>query len=284
MAHGRRGGCAPAAEELAFTPRGGVDNLGVMSTAEASTPQIRIDDATHVLVLTGAGVSAESGIPTFRGSGGLWESHPVEWVASPKGFKADPALVWRFYSGRRAHAKTCAPNPGHRALATLEARLGDRFLLATQNVDGLHRKAGTQRLVELHGNLFTSRCSQCDRPPFDDDALYDQGDLPACDPCGAAGSGALLRPHIVWFGEALDPENMNRVVQFMARASKGRFFFLAAGTSGAVYPAAGLVDTARSFGAETWLVNAEPADNTSRFEHFVQGPSGEVLPGLFELA
>jgi len=122
-------------------------------------PRVRIDDSTWVLALTGAGVSAESGIPTFRGSGGLWESQPVEWVASPVGFRSDPALVWRFYLHRRAHAKTCSPNPGHAALAELERRIGDRFLLATQNVDGLHLRAGSERVVELHGNIFKTRCS-----------------------------------------------------------------------------------------------------------------------------
>src|SRR5262245_32023136 len=112
---------------------------------------IPIDDRTRVLVVTGAGVSAESGLPTFRDANGLWENHPVEQVASPEGFAADPILVWRFYSERRAAALTVEPNPGHVALAALEARLGDRFLLATQNVDGLHRRAGSERIVELHG-------------------------------------------------------------------------------------------------------------------------------------
>jgi NAD-dependent deacetylase len=236
---------------------------------------------THVLVLTGAGVSAESGIPTFRGSNGLWENHPVEHVASPEGFREDPALVWRFYSQRRAAAKTCVPNAGHHALAALEARLGDRFLLATQNVDGLHRKAGSTRLVELHGNLYRTRCAMCDRAPFDDDEAYPAGTVPRCDECARAGRFGVLRPHIVWFGEMLDPVDLERVGDFMARAARGRFIFLAAGTSGAVWPAAGFVDQARRRGAETWLVNAEPAENTARFHHFVQGPTGTVLPVLF---
>jgi NAD-dependent deacetylase len=246
-----------------------------------AAPRFRIDSSTWVLALTGAGVSAESGIPTFRGSGGLWESHPVQWVASPEGFRKDPALVWRFYSQRRAHAKTCSPNPGHAALVDLEKRLGDRFLLATQNVDGLHLKAGSERLVELHGNLFKTRCSACDRPPFYDESIH-EGEPPECDQCAARGERSLLRPHIVWFGEVLDPANMARVSTFMQHAaSGGRFVFLAAGTSGAVYPAAGFVSAAARLGAETWLVNADPADNTSQFEHFVQGPSGEVLPKLW---
>ncbi|MBX5484472.1 MAG: NAD-dependent deacylase [Myxococcaceae bacterium] len=229
---------------------------------------------TFVLVLTGAGVSAESGIPTFRGSGGLWNDHRFEELASPEGFARDPALVWRFYSWRRSVAAGCAPNPGHAALAALEQRLGDHFLLATQNVDGLHRAAGNTRVLELHGNLFTSRCSRCDRPPFEDRALH-EARAPACDRCGG-----LLRPHIVWFGEALDPSHFEAIEAFLERARAHPLVFLAAGTSGVVYPAAGLVDVARRFGAETWLVNADPPDNAHRFQHFVQGRSGEVLPAL----
>ena len=240
---------------------------------------ISIDDRTSVLVMTGAGVSAESGIPTFRDANGLWHNHAVVEVASPAGFAADPALVWRFYSERRAAARTCAPNPGHTALAALEQRLGDRFLLATQNVDGLHRQAGNERIVELHGNLFRTRCSRCDRPPFDDESLY-VDTLPACARCEAEGRFALLRPHIVWFGEVLDRADLRRVHRFMEDAAGGRFVFVAAGTSGLVYPAAGMVDQARAFGAETWLVNADRPANVDRFRHFVQGPSGVLLPQL----
>ena len=243
-------------------------------------PPIPIDGETRVLVLTGAGVSAESGVATFRDAGGLWENHPVEKVASPEGFDEDPELVWRFYSGRRRAAKDVAPNPGHHALVELEARLQDRFLLVTQNVDELHRRAGSGRLVEIHGRLFQSRCAHCDRPPFDDDRAYDAGDPPLCDACAAAGRIGMLRPHIVWFGEMLDPAHLLRIESFMREARAHRFVFLAAGTSGAVYPAAAFVDRARLHGADTWLVNAEPAENAGRFHHFVQGKSGEVLPAL----
>lgn len=245
--------------------------------------RIVVDHRTHVLVLTGAGISAESGIPTFRAVGGLWETHPVEKVASPEGFRDDPALVWRFYSARRAAARGCTPNAGHRALVEVEARLGDRFLLATQNVDGLHRAAGSERVVELHGNLYKSRCSRCDREPFDDDRVYADGNLPACDRCQARGEFSLLRPHIVWFGEMLDPRDLERVQRFMVRAAKEKLVFIAVGTSGVVYPAAGFVHAARRLGGETWLVNAERADNAEHFEHFVQGSSGTILPTLFDL-
>jgi NAD-dependent deacetylase len=250
-------------------------------TTTAAVPQIEIDDRTWVLVLTGAGVSAESGIRTFRDAGGLWEDHAVEQVASPEGFAADPALVWRFYSARRAKAKTCAPNPGHAALAVLEQRLGDRFLLATQNVDGLHRRAGSERVVEVHGSLFLTRCSSCARPPFADEGEYMEAP-PRCDVCAAAGRTSLLRPHIVWFGEMLDPADLRRIGAFMDAARRHRFVFLAAGTSGVVYPAAGMVLEARAAGADTWLVNAEPADNARYFHHFVEGRSGAVLPRLLE--
>lgn len=238
--------------------------------------QLVIDHRTFLLVLTGAGVSAESGVPTFRDSNGLWEKHPFEAVASPRGFRADPALVWRFYSQRREGASAVKPNPGHLALAEWERVLGDRFLLATQNVDGLHRVAGSERLVEMHGHLFTTRCSECSRPPFEDSTVYPAGTVPRCEHCGAP-----LRPHIVWFGEMLDPMNIERIMDFIERGQrKGRLVFLAAGTSGAVYPAAGLVDQVRAARGETWLVNLEPPENASRFHHFIQGRSGEVLPTL----
>jgi NAD-dependent deacetylase len=237
-----------------------------------------LDDRSWLLVLTGAGVSAESGVPTFRGIDGLWRTHPVEQVASPEGFDADPALVWEFYSERRARAGDVLPNPGHTALAAVEARLGERFLLVTQNVDGLHRRAGSSRLVELHGNLFTSRCSKCARPPFPDTTVYPAGSVPSCDVCGAR-----LRPHIVWFGEMLDERNLATIQGFVDSAKGSPLLFLAAGTSGAVYPAAGLVDVARQAGAKSWLVNAEAADNAHRFDTVVRGKSGELLPRLLGL-
>jgi NAD-dependent deacetylase len=244
--------------------------------------RVEIDRDTWVLVLTGAGVSAESGIPTFRASpDGLWENHRIEEVASPEGFREDPALVWRFYSERRAKAKTVEPNPGHFALAALEEKLGDRFLLATQNVDGLHGRAGSRRVVEIHGNLFTSRCTGCDRAPFEDETVYAPGEVPGCARCAAEGRAALLRPHIVWFGEMLDPRDLHRISRFMSDAPK--LLFIAAGTSGAVYPAAGFVQQAKRYGARTVLVNADAADNGGYFDRWIRGRSGEVLPSLFAM-
>jgi NAD-dependent deacetylase len=143
--------------------------------------------------------------------------------------------VWRFYAERRRHAKACEPNPGHHALVALEQRICDRFLLVTQNIDELHRRAGSRRLLEIHGRLFQSRCAHCDRLPFDDDVLYDGREPPLCDVCTAAGRIGLLRPHIVWFGEMLDPSHRLTIEAFMEEARRHRFVFLAAGTSGAVY-------------------------------------------------
>jgi NAD-dependent deacetylase len=237
----------------------------------------------RLLVLTGAGVSAESGLATFRDSNGLWEQHRVEDVASPEGFTRDPDLVWRFYSLRRDQAKTVEPNPGHLALAEVERELQDRFLLVTQNVDGLHQRAGSERVIEIHGSLFRTKCSTCDLEPFDDHATYLSGTLPTCDRCEGRGRKALLRPDIVWFGEMLDPSHLQAIDAFMRRDTGAPFVFIAAGTSGAVWPAAGLVNQARSLGALTILVNAEPAENTARFHRFVQAKSASALSALFAL-
>jgi NAD-dependent deacetylase len=236
--------------------------------------RIPIDERTRVLVLTGAGISAESGLATFRGAGGLWDGHPVEQVASPEGFNADPELVWRFYSMRRRDAAAAEPNDAHRALATLEARLGDRFLLATQNVDGLHARAGSRRLVELHGTLWRTKCSRCLRPPVADAAFPVGLPLPRC------ACGSLLRPDIVWFGEMLDPATTHEVDHFMRAAAGAPLVFLAVGTSGNVYPAAGYVQLARLRGASTWLANLDHADNAGAFDHVVAGPAGATLPRL----
>jgi NAD-dependent deacetylase len=241
--------------------------------------RIPVDQRTRVLVLTGAGISAESGLGTFRGEGGLWAGHPVDQVASPEGFAKDPELVWRFYSTRRREAATAEPNAAHRALAALEELLGDRFLLVTQNVDGLHGRAGSRRLVEIHGTLWRTRCSACLRPPFADATFPVEPPLPRC------ACGALRRPDIVWFGELLDPAASRRVDLFMREAGRSGepFVFLAVGTSGNVYPAAGYVSAARALGARTWLVNLDPAENAGAFDHLVMGPAGTTLPVLLGL-
>jgi NAD-dependent deacetylase len=195
-----------------------------------------LDDRTSVLVLTGAGISAESGVPTFRGIGGLWEGKDVTRLASPEGFDEDPKTVWRFYSERREKRRAVKPNAGHHALVKLEGLLGDRFLLATQNVDGLHREAGSQRMVSIHGELMETKCERCQKP-FADDKTY-LNEVPKCPDCGAR-----LRPNVVWFGEMLDPSHLERVSRFIDEAK--HLFFFAVGTSGAVGPGGGLVAAVR---------------------------------------
>jgi NAD-dependent deacetylase len=234
-----------------------------------------IDSDTRLLVLTGAGVSAESGVPTFRDANGLWENHSIEEVATPQGFEADAELVWRFYSERRKQAGGVSPNPGHEALAAVEERMGDRFLLVTQNIDGLHQRASSRRVIEIHGSLFRTRCFDCELEEFAD--ASERTAVPRCEACGGR-----LRPAVVWFGERIDPLVLQRIAAFIDEARHASLAFLAVGTSGAVYPAAGLVLEARGAGGETWLVNAEPPENRGAFHHFVQGPSGKILPGLFE--
>ena len=239
-----------------------------------------LDPGSYLLVLTGAGISAESGVPTFRDADGLWEGHAVEDVASPDGFARDPLKVWRFYSERRANMDGVVPNAGHRALVEVEQRLGDRFLLVTQNVDGLHTAAGSQRVVELHGNLMRSRCTVCERWPFEDRKVYRPGVAPMCGRCHKHGRNSLLRPDIVWFGEAIPRAAMLRITAFV-EAAGARLRFLAVGTSGLVYPAAALVDIVRRLGGRTWLVNAERPANADRFDEVTIGPAGTTLPALF---
>jgi NAD-dependent deacetylase len=241
---------------------------------------LALDPSTYLLVLTGAGISAESGIPTFRDAGGLWEGHSVEDVASPAGFRKDPLNVWRFYSQRRANMTGVAPNAGHAALVDVERKLGDRFLLVTQNIDGLHTAAGSERVVEMHGNLMRSRCTVCDRAAFEDRTAYRDGVAPMCGPCKVRGTDALLRPDIVWFGELIPPGVLDRIERFIQAAGK-HLAFLAIGTSGLVYPAAGFVDVARKAGGRSWLVNAERQANATSFDEVVIGSAGTVLPVLF---
>ncbi len=223
----------------------------------------------RLFVLTGAGVSAESGLATFRGSGGLWNGYRVEQVATPEAWYADPELVWRFYSMRRRDALAAQPNPGHVALARVEEALGDRFYLCTQNVDDLHERGGSVRVHHMHGSLFASRCVDgCS--PFADQELYeDATNLPMCEKCGAA-----VRPHIVWFGEI--PLDMDGIYRELDRATQ----LLVVGTSGSVYPAAGLVHIAKQRGIRTIYVGPEEPLNADAFHEIALGPATEVLPRL----
>ncbi|HSQ65255.1 MAG TPA: NAD-dependent deacylase [Polyangiaceae bacterium] len=237
---------------------------------------IEIGPTHRVFVLTGAGISAESGVRTFRDANGLWEQYRVETVASPEGWAADPGLVWRFYSQRRAQVETVSPNAAHVALAALEKRLGDRLFLCTQNVDPLHERAGSTRVWHMHGELLKSRCeneSPCGRAPIEDHRLYESVDAIARCECGAR-----LRPHIVWFGEV--PFFMDEI----ARAIASCDVFVTIGSSGAVYPAAGFVRAARARpDVRTVYVGPEIPDNAHAFDECRLGKATEVVPSLFEV-
>ncbi|MCM3661622.1 NAD-dependent deacylase [Georgenia satyanarayanai] len=221
----------------------------------------------RVVVLTGAGISAESGVRTFRDSGGLWEGHDVEDVATPEGFARDPGLVHRFYDARRRDLALVGPNPAHRALAALEGTLGEDLLVVTQNVDDLHERAGSLQVVHMHGELRRARCEACGaRPVWDADLL----DAPPCPRCGQA----RLRPDVVWFGEV--PYELDRI----HGAVTGCDLFVAVGTSGAVYPAAGYVALAASSGARTLELNLEPSEVSRYFDEVRTGPAARLVPEL----
>jgi len=231
------------------------------------TPQDRL------FVLTGAGSSAESGLATFRGSGGLWNGHSVEQVATPEAWEADPELVWRFYSMRRRDALAAEPNAAHLALAQIECDLTgadpENFYLCTQNVDDLHERGGSQRVHHMHGSLFQSRCVRCNKP-FTDQSFYETAAaLPTCATCGSP-----VRPHIVWFGEI--PLDMEGIYRELNRATA----LLVVGTSGSVYPAAGLVDVANRRGIRTVYVGPEEPLNARSFDEILLGTATAVLPTL----
>jgi NAD-dependent deacetylase len=233
--------------------------------------KISIKSDDQVFVLTGAGISAESGLPTFRASDGLWAGNRVEDVCTPEAWVRNPWRVWEFYSARRTAGALAEPNPAHVALAELEAQLGDRFFLCTQNVDDLHERAGSKRLAHMHGELSKAHCErECGRAPVEDHAIY--GSLAEVGRCACGG---LLRPHIVFFGEI--PLEMDRIQQEIEKAT----LMVVVGTSGSVYPAANFVHWARLAGARTVYVGPELPLNSSAFTHVVEGKAGEVLPGLF---
>lgn len=225
-------------------------------------------DVQRIVVLTGAGISAESGVATFRGPDGLWEGHRVEDVATPEAFRRDPVLVHRFYDTRRAALAGVQPNAAHRALARLDRQWPGELLLVTQNVDNLHERAGSQRLIHMHGALQSAWCRQCDgRFPWQG-AL---GDGPACPGCDHRGA---LRPDIVWFGEM--PYHMEAIETALLTAD----LFISIGTSGNVYPAAGFVDLARHAGARTLELNLDPSMTSDRFDESRLGPAGTLVPEL----
>ena len=234
----------------------------------------RLARSKRVAILTGAGVSAESGVPTFRASDGLWEGHRIADVATPEGYARNPGLVWQFYNARRANVAKVRPNPGHAALAELERHFGDSLTLITQNVDGLHQQAGSVNVLEVHGSLRRTRCVNCG-------AIADRGlealpDRPDCLSCGRS-----VRPDIVWFGESLPPDIWEKANQ----AAEECDTLIVVGTSAVVYPAAGLISvvksrtrrTARAAG-DVIEVNIEPSEAAGLADVGLYAPSGVVLP------
>jgi NAD-dependent deacetylase len=222
-------------------------------------------DMRNIVILTGAGVSAESGIDTFRSEGGLWEQHRVEDVATPEAFARDPDLVLRFYDMRREAIQTKQPNAAHLALARLDAEWDGELLIVTQNVDDLHERAGAKRVLHMHGEHLNAWCTACDVRSRWTGTLIDR---PACPECGKAA----LRPDVVWFGEM--PYRMDEIYAALREAD----LFVSIGTSGAVYPAAGLVRNARELGAATLELNLEPSQGTGWFDEARHGPATEVVP------
>ncbi|KER28982.1 hypothetical protein T265_04278 [Opisthorchis viverrini] len=264
-----------------------------------------LSKARNVLVITGAGMSAESGVPTFRGAGGLWRNYNAQDLATPYAFYDDPGLVWEFYHYRRELVRKTRPNSGHLALADAEKRFNaDRrsFTVITQNVDGLHSQAGSVNVLELHGNLFKTRCTKCsdvrvnlDSPicpalanrgsPVFDPELHGhipEEQLPRChkpisDKHPDRLCNGLLRPHVVWFGESLDDDVLRRVGIAMTSAD----VCLVVGTSAVVYPAAGFAQDLAARGVPVAEVNVEVTPATKSLGYFFQGKSGEILPELF---
>jgi NAD-dependent deacetylase len=232
-------------------------------------------EAESVAVLTGAGISAESGVPTFRGRDGLWRNYSPEQLATPEAFERDPALVWQWYDWRRGLIAKAQPNEGHLALARLEEQLTERrnrpdaFTLITQNVDGLHDRAGSRRILKLHGDIWMTRCVGCGREERNDKTPLEE--LPP-----RCGCGSLVRPGVVWFGEPLPAAEWERAVEASRRAE----VFLVVGTSGMVYPAAGLVSIARRAETKIIVVNPEATVLDSLAAWVLPGQSGDILRRL----
>ncbi|XP_054447857.1 NAD-dependent protein deacylase sirtuin-5, mitochondrial [Pteronotus mesoamericanus] len=249
--------------------------------------------AKHIVVISGAGISAESGIPTFRGAGGYWRKWQSQVLATPEAFAQNPSLVWEFYHYRREVIQRVEPNPGHLAIAKCEARLrgqGRRVAVITQNIDELHRKAGTKNLLEIHGSIFKTRCTSCrvvaenyNSPicaalsgkgapePEAQDARIPVEKLPRCE---ETGCGGLLRPHVVWFGENLDPAVLEEVDRELALCD----LCLVVGTSSVVYPAAMFAPQVSARGVPVAEFNMETTPATNRFRFHFQGPCGTTLP------
>ena len=228
-----------------------------------------LESDMRVVVLTGAGISAESGIKTFRANDGIWENHRIEDVATPLAWERDPKLVWEFYQNRRRQLLNVNPNPAHKALVSLESYLHE-FLLITQNVDDLHSRAGSKKLIHIHGELRKLRCEMCGEIVNAMDGEHLQDQYVECVQC----ENKRLRPHIVWFGEM--PFKMNEIYHAVGECD----VFIAIGTSGHVYPAAGLLAIAKDVGAHCIGINLDPPENVVLFDEFHQGQAGELVPVL----
>lgn len=237
-----------------------------------------LNGARSVAVLTGAGISAESGLPTFRGPGGLWRNHRPEQLATPQAFAADPKLVWEWYDWRRSVHSKCEPNAGHRTLVALEKRLAEfgpaktvspTFALITQNVDALHERAGSRNVIHLHGSLWRVRCLACGREEQNEQVPLSP--MPPMCSCGG-----MMRPAVVWFGESLPQDEFAAAMQ----AAQAAEMFLVVGTSSVVYPAAALPRVARENGARIIEVNPEPTDLSRHADISLRGLAGEILPQL----
>lgn len=233
--------------------------------------QSRLSQATSLCVLTGAGISADSGVPTFRGKDGLWRNFRAEELAIPQAFSNNPRLVWEWYNWRREIIATKSPNPAHYALAEVEKRY-KTFTLITQNVDGLHMKAGSSKVIEIHGNIWKTRCTVCGCVSENYDVPIDI--LPYCKSCNG-----LLRPHIIWFGESLDPEDITQSMEALQDCG----VLLVIGTSGVVQPAASFASIAKGAGAYVVEINIEEIPNSYGVDETLIGRASEVVPRLLSL-
>jgi len=229
-------------------------------------------EARHIVAFTGAGISAESGVPTFRGAGGIWNTMRPEELASMEGFLRNPRLVWEWYAYRKRVIAEVQPNAGHCALARMEKLVPD-FSVITQNIDNLHRRAGSVRVFELHGNIERNYCITCGRRYSNEEVLQAAG-VPRCAACNGN-----IRPDVVWFGELIPDDQWEGSV----RASESASLFLSIGTSAVVYPAASLPVIAKAHGAYLVEINPEPTPLTERADEFLQGPAGSVLPELCDV-
>jgi NAD-dependent deacetylase len=248
----------------------GAKRIRVVTGAGVQLLKDKIQQCQDLAVLTGAGISAESGVPTFRGEGGLWRQYRAVDLATPQAFRQDPQLVWEFYQWRRRLLQPLKPNPAHAALVSLEQRL-PKVTVITQNIDGLHALAGSRSLIELHGNIWYVRCTGCGQ--IREDRNLDLPPLPVCEQCGS-----LLRPHVVWFGERLDPAILTKTYEVLAMCQ----VLLVVGTSGLVQPAASMGAFAKEHNAFIGEINLETTPQSGIYDVSLQGKAGDLLPQLLQ--